>query len=131
MNERKILGALFFFNRDDADCRNPRNLFPTLAMQLKDKVHPYKKALYDSIQTNQSLDSRAISEQFKILFLDPLRTTQSPSRQKLTFVIVIDALDEYENENNKISVIVEQLPKIQREKIGVNLRFFVTGRPDI
>ncbi|OJJ99921.1 hypothetical protein ASPACDRAFT_52471 [Aspergillus aculeatus ATCC 16872] len=131
LSERKLLGASFFFSRGDVARRDPNNLFITLAMQLAERLPPYKKLLYDWIANNLSITSPGIGDQFRFFFSELLPKIKSPSRHKLDFIMVIDALDECENEGNSISIIIDRLPQIQRANLDVSLRFFVTGRPEI
>ncbi|KAE8378826.1 hypothetical protein BDV26DRAFT_280726 [Aspergillus bertholletiae] len=103
---QNLLAASFFFKRGEQDQGNAKLLFSTLAKQLGERV---------------------LREQFEKLILQPLLIIN----QGLTtnIVIVIDALDECDKEN-EIRIILRLLPQIQKS-ISVQLQFLLTSRPKL
>ncbi|KAL4879454.1 hypothetical protein BJY04DRAFT_220050 [Aspergillus karnatakaensis] len=112
--EAKLLGASFFFKKGESDRGNAKRLFPTLRATDDD---PF-------------ISEKALGEQFDRLLLQPLLKTSLA--QTRTIIIVIDALDECESEDNKdtIRTLLQLLPRVQALKY-LNVRYFITSRPDL
>lgn len=82
-----------------------------------------------AIDANLTISEKALKDQFKKLILQPLLETRQASPNILGLIIVIDALDKCEQEEN-IQVILQLL--IQTRGLGpVLLRIFVTSRPEL
>ncbi|KIL54630.1 hypothetical protein M378DRAFT_92165, partial [Amanita muscaria Koide BX008] len=94
-----LLGASFFFTRDDSDCNSAKKFFPTIAYQLCVYNETFAKAIGDVLDTERG--SAAITkgpqEQLRVLILEPLRSiVQSRVRPIL---VVVDALDECDEDD--------------------------------
>ena len=71
-----------------------------------------------------------LGEQFEKLLFDPLIGIEQ-GEERMTRVIVIDALDECDSEDDKdIRVILRLLPQVQKST-SVQLRFLLTSRPEL
>lgn len=128
------LGASFFFERGEGDRGNARKLFPTIARQLAINIPQMMPALQAIARADPSIAAKAMREQFKTLLLQPLQRLERPvlSAQALsiqTMVIVIDALDECEGDND-IRLILQLLPELQN-LAALRLRVLLTSRPDL
>ncbi|KIL56624.1 hypothetical protein M378DRAFT_16943 [Amanita muscaria Koide BX008] len=120
-----LLGASFFFSRDEADRNNAKKLFTTIAYQLCVYNERFAKAIGDALRTKRG--SAAITkdpqEQLQVLILDPLRSiVQSRARPIL---VVVDALDEcYEDD---VRAVVEGLSQLVRDL--PSFKVILTTRP--
>jgi hypothetical protein len=127
---KKSLGASFFFKRGEEDRGNAKRLFPTLIQQLATSIPQLTHSIQKAIEDDPYISEKALGEQFDKLLLQPLLHVDLD--QTATMVIVIDALDECESEENKddIRAILQLLPRVQMSKC-VQLRFFLTSRPEL
>jgi hypothetical protein len=124
--QRKLLGGSFFFKRGEGDRGNTARFFPTIARQLFNKVPELRPAILQAIKDNQGISMKPYKEQFEQLIYEPLSLVQL---QGYPLVIVVDALDECEGEND-IQIILQQLPRAHEARSG-SLRFFITSRPEL
>lgn len=125
--QTKILGASFFFKRGEGDRGNAAKLFPTIARQLVVSLPQLIPAIQKAINDDPALVAKSLKEQFDKLLL--LLSLEHSTKQIPTMVIVIDALDECE-EDNDIRVILQVLSRL-RELSAVYIRIFLTSRPDL
>ncbi|KIL62312.1 hypothetical protein M378DRAFT_12905 [Amanita muscaria Koide BX008] len=89
-----LLGASFFFSRDEADRNNAKKFFTTIAYQLCVYNETFSKAIGDVLLTERgaAATTKDPQEQLQVLILDPLRSiVQSLVRPIL---VIVDALDE-------------------------------------
>ncbi|KAJ7660270.1 hypothetical protein DFH06DRAFT_392951 [Mycena polygramma] len=89
--EDRILGASFFFRRDDAGRGHWKGFFPTLAYQLAAKFPGLRDALRQIVEDDRLIFGQAMSLQFKKLILAPFEHTPPLAVKP---IIVIDGLDE-------------------------------------
>ncbi|KAJ5211729.1 NACHT and WD40 domain protein [Penicillium cinerascens] len=129
LKQAKVLGASFFFKRGEGDRGNAAKLFPTIARQLVVSLPQLIPGIQKAINDDPSLGTRSLKEQFDKLLLQPLLSLEHSTEQIPTTVIVLDALDECEGDND-IRVILQVLPRL-RELSAVHLRIFLTSRPDL
>ncbi|KAL4735093.1 hypothetical protein BDV11DRAFT_208812 [Aspergillus similis] len=115
--ETNHLGASFFFKRGEGD-RGTAKKIPGLSSGVQ-------RVLRD----DPDIASKSPREQFKKLLLQPLLTLDQLGRQPPITVIVIDALDECEHDQD-IQAIIRLLPSLQ-EANGVSIRTFMTSRPEL
>ncbi|KAF7528447.1 hypothetical protein PCG10_000291 [Penicillium crustosum] len=126
--QNKQLGASFFFKRGEADRGNATKLFTTLTQQLMIKLPELTPTIRKAIHDDPAIATRGLKQQFNKLLLEPLLQLKS-SREDRILVIVIDALDECESEND-IRVILQLMPHLQESKT-VQIRVFLTSRPEL
>ncbi|CAI7635358.1 unnamed protein product [Penicillium manginii] len=125
----RILGASFFFKRGEGDRGNPTRLIPTITKQLVLRIPQLLPGVQEAIQNNPEIAGKSLKEQFDKVLLQPLLDLK-PFNQKIpTLAIVIDALDECENDNDK-RVILQLLPQLQKPT-ALYLRIFLTSRPEV
>ncbi|KAM6493679.1 hypothetical protein JOM56_010040 [Amanita muscaria] len=113
-----LLGASFFFSRDEADRNNANLLFTTIAYQLCVYNETFATAIGDVLLTERGslATTLAPQEQLQVLILDPLRNiVQSRARPVL---VVVDALDECDEEDGLgvvvgLSRLVLELPSFK------------------
>ncbi|KAJ5549196.1 hypothetical protein N7513_006430 [Penicillium frequentans] len=127
LKQLDLLGASFFFRRGEKNRGSARLLIPTITRQLMRKHPALKAKVLEAIQNDLDLEARGLIEQFEKLLLQPLLGLSdqiiSPT------VVVIDALDECEVEND-IRILIRLLPRIAQSK-SLSLRIFLTSRPEI
>ncbi|KAK3902612.1 hypothetical protein C8A05DRAFT_15350, partial [Staphylotrichum tortipilum] len=127
--DRGLLGASFFFKRGERGRGNAALLFTTIATQLVAKepdLAPYVRA---AIEDDPSVTSKALREQFEKLILKPLGNLKGGLGGIKEVVLVIDALDECERDND-IRVIIYLLSQAKALS-SVSLKSFLTSRPEL
>ncbi|KIL62289.1 hypothetical protein M378DRAFT_800559, partial [Amanita muscaria Koide BX008] len=123
--ELGLLGASFFFSRDEADRRTAKKFFTTIAFQLCVYDETFSKAIGDVLLTEcgAAATTQDPQTQLRVLILDPLRSiVQSRDRPIL---VVVDALDECDEDDEHavvmgLSQLVRLLP---------SFRVILTTRP--
>ncbi|KAJ5991396.1 WD40 repeat-like protein [Penicillium canescens] len=126
---RNYLGASFFFKRGEADRGNAKKLFPTLTRQLilwKPELRP---GVQKALDNDPDISSKSLREQFEKLLLRPLLGFDQRDQLPENTVIVIDALDECEHDQD-VQNIIRLLPRLQEVK-SLCLRVFLTSRPEL
>ncbi|KAF9506343.1 hypothetical protein BS47DRAFT_1428372, partial [Hydnum rufescens UP504] len=118
-----ILGASFFFSRNDVSLRDPSLVFPTLAFQLAQSDNEFKNLIGKAIQQDATLAHKQPLTQFEELILKPLGQVDSHRR---TTLIVLDALDECEEQG--AATILQLL--LSRIRLLPFLRILITSRPE-
>ncbi|KAJ5375973.1 NACHT and WD40 domain protein [Penicillium cosmopolitanum] len=130
-NEIHALGASFFFKRGEGDRGNATKLISSIVRQLVISLprlrHPIEQAIHD----DPHIVMKGMKEQFNKLILHPLfaLSSQRPNFTAQTVIIVIDALDECEKDDD-IRLILHLLPQLQRPRL-LHLRVFITSRPEL
>jgi hypothetical protein len=127
--QKGLLGASFFFKRGEGDCGNARRFFPTIATQLTFEVHQLAPHIAKVIEANPTISTKSLKEQFDKLLLQPLSQLELRNQSISTMLIVIDALDECEQEED-IQTIVRLLPYVKQSSV-IHLRILVTSRPEL
>ncbi|KAE8311019.1 hypothetical protein BDV41DRAFT_357646 [Aspergillus transmontanensis] len=125
--EQGLLGATFFFKRGEADRGNAKYLISTIIRQLVTSHRGLVPYILNSIKEDLNISSKFLSEQFDKLLYQPL--VKLHLNQLSTIVIVIDALDECDREDD-MRVILRLLFKLQEVK-SVYMRIFLTSRPEL
>lgn len=129
LQEHKLLAASFFFKTGEGDLGNAKKLFPSIARQLVLRYPELMPGLQEIIQDDPSISTKSLKEQFDKLILQPLVGLSSSDRKSRAAVIVIDALDECEIDND-IRIILRLIPQLRHVE-AVNLRIFLTSRPEL
>ncbi|KAG6826118.1 hypothetical protein H0H92_001065 [Tricholoma furcatifolium] len=99
------LGASFFFNPARPRCGSINHLIPTIAFQLSLSIPCFYSGLIEAMEEDPYVMNRPLALQVERLILRPLKgvTAKGP------FLIVIDALDECEDEEDQREVLTEVL----------------------
>ena len=128
--DKKALGASFFFKRGEGDRGKAARFFTTIAAQLVCQSPPMAEHVHNAIEAEPSVAEKSVAEQFEKLVLEPLRKVKSnPQTPLRTMVVVVDALDECDREDD-VTTIIGLLPKA-KQLSSVRLKFFVTSRPEV
>ena len=131
LREEKRLGASFFCSRNDEKARSRASIIPTIVRQLLDRERPFAHSFRD-VHVNDVI--AASSRQVNVLLVQPwLRAMKSQPKGQPPLVVVIDALDEIEGNNQGPELIKQLIQAVSASKGLPGLKFFVTSRlhPDI
>lgn len=82
-----------------------------------------------ALDHDPDIASKSLREQFEKLLLQPLLNLDQAGCRLPNLVIVIDALDECEHDQD-VRTIIRLLPLLQKAEV-VRLRIFVTSRPEL
>ncbi|KAG8956984.1 hypothetical protein FRC03_010647 [Tulasnella sp. 419] len=126
LDDKGLLGASFFFSRDEEDRRTTIRVFPTIAYQLARSVPPLRDHIIAA--ANPEVCTAMMRTQMEKLIVGPLRAIADVSSP---IVIILDALDECTNENHVTELLVLLASCLEPLRSHVNLRVLVTGRPEI
>ncbi|KAJ5117635.1 hypothetical protein N7448_011267 [Penicillium atrosanguineum] len=129
LKETNHLGASFFFKRGEGDRGNAEKFFPTLTRQLIFKISGLRATVQKAFDKDPKIATKSLKEQFEHLLLQPLLDLNQPCLNPQTAVIVIDALDECDHDQD-IRTIIRLLHVLQRVK-AIRLRIFLTSRPEL
>ncbi|PLB35837.1 NACHT and WD40 domain protein [Aspergillus candidus] len=129
LKEANLLGASFFFKRGEGSRGSATKLFPTIARQFALSFPQLIPGIQKAISDDPDFAAKSLKEQFDKLLLQPLFDLGKSTRQLPTTVIVIDALDECEVDND-IRIILQLLPRLRELSTGP-VRVFLTSRPDL
>ena len=127
-SENKGLGASFFFSRGGGDASHAGKFVTTVAVQLANNVLSLKHYICEAIADHSNITSQSLRDQWHHLILHPLSKLGSQGCQS-SYVLVVDALDECDD-NNNIRIILQLLAEA-RSLEKVRLRVFLTSRPEI
>jgi hypothetical protein len=128
-DDKGDLGASFFFKRGEGDRGHAGLFIETIATQLVQKVPSLAPHVQKAIEADPVISGKALKVQFETLVLQPLRKMQTDPQKPSRIVIVIDALDECDQEED-IGIIIRLLPQAQLIT-SVQLKFFLTSRPEL
>lgn len=101
----------------------------TIIAQLVRKLPSLAPHVQNAIETDLGILRKALKLQFETLVLKPLHKMQTDPQKPSRAVIVIDALDECDQEED-IGTIIRLLPQTQRIT-SVRLKVFLTSRPEL
>jgi len=118
------LGASFFFSRGKTDRSHAGLFFTTLAWYLAHSRSPgVKKAIVDAVRNRPDIGELSRREQWTSLVLQPLEHQRGG-----IVVIVIDALDECDKENEVFGLVALLVQAANVKQC--RLRIVVTSRPE-
>ncbi|KAJ5730297.1 WD40 repeat-like protein [Penicillium malachiteum] len=103
-------------------------------MNLAIRIPQMMPVLQEVLRAHPGIATKTMREQFEKLILQPLQKLKPPRGLESiisikTMVIVIDALDECEGDDD-IRLILQLLPKLKR-LTSLRLRVLLTSRPDL
>ena len=111
----------FFFHRDQAELRDPDNLWRSLALDLSQGSIALKKSIAQALEAQKAnIRGLDIPMQFKHLIVKPLQEVSQSSVKPL--LVVVDALDECDSYE-------KLLPSLQAcSQLSKSLKLLVTSR---
>lgn len=122
------LAASFFFKRGEAHRGDATRFFTTIAAQLASRFPVLVPHIKEAVDSDPEISKKVMTQQFEKLVLQPLSQTKGSSLPEVSKIIVIDALDECEREQD-IRTILRLLTRVKELQPSI-LRFFVTSRPE-
>jgi AAA ATPase domain len=134
--DQNRLGASFFFSKGGGDVSNAGKFFTSIAVQLAEtsarsarsaRSAALKRCICEAIAEHSNIANQALRDQWNQLIFQPLSKQEADSLPS-PLLIVIDALDECEGENN-IRAILQLLVDARALKT-TRLRIFITSRPE-
>jgi hypothetical protein len=127
--DRGLLGASLFFKRGEGDRGKAALLFTTIAAQLVAKEPDLAPHVTAAMEGDPSVTTKALREQFENLILKPLGNLKGGTGDIRTIVLVIDALDECERDDDIRAIIY--LLSLAKALSSVSLKAFLTSRPEL
>src|SRR5271154_2093948 len=95
LRQRGTMLGSFFFKRGGGDLARSRRMISTIAHQLAFQSPSLGRFICDALREDPNLgDSASLSDQYNKLLFHSLEKIRDQSAGKLTFVVVLDALDE-------------------------------------
>ena len=128
-DEKGYLGASFFFKRGEGHRGDAGMFIETIVTQLVQKVPSIAPHVQRAIEADLGISQKALKLQFETLVLQPLRKMQTDPQRSSMAVIVIDALDECDRDDD-IGMIIRLLPQVQHIT-SIQLKIFLTSRPEL
>jgi hypothetical protein len=125
--EQGRLAASFFFSRGGGDAGNARKFVTTIAVQLATYIPLVQRYIRDAVTECSIIANQSLADQWHRLVIRPLLKLDGSNTYP--YVIVLDALDECEVEND-IRIILRLLAEA-RSLEKLRLRILVTSRPEI
>jgi hypothetical protein len=126
--DQQRLGASFFFSRGGGDVSHAGKFVTSIALQLANSIPTLHQYICDAVTERSDIAGRSLRDQWHQLVLRPLSRLDDNGCQSL-YVLVIDALDECDDDNN-IRIVLHLLAEARSLKT-VRLRVFLTSRPEI
>ncbi|PWI65022.1 hypothetical protein PCL_07434 [Purpureocillium lilacinum] len=123
------LGASFFFKRGETDRASMSKVFPTLAADLVNNIPTIASYVKNVIEADPAILRKTAREQFEKLVWHPISMIASDSSSSAPVVVVIDALDECES-NDDIELMFRLLSRSGTGQ-SVRLKVFLTSRPEL
>ncbi|KAI3329259.1 vegetative incompatibility protein HET-E-1 [Xylariaceae sp. AK1471] len=128
-SDRGQLGASFFFKRGEDDRKGVSKFFSTIAAQLVRWAPALAIHVKNAIDADPAIFERALRKQFEKLILKPLSTITPRNQETNILVIVIDALDECDRDED-VRLIIYLLSRASASS-PIQLRIFLTSRPEL
>ncbi|KAJ8065097.1 hypothetical protein OCU04_005810 [Sclerotinia nivalis] len=123
------LGASFFFKRGEGDRGHAGMFFATIVTQLVQKLPSLAPYVQHAIEADPGISRKALKQQFDILVLQPLGKIRTDPQKSSSIVIVVDALDECDREED-VRTIIRLFSQVQHIA-SAQLKFFLTSRPEL
>ncbi|KAH8705555.1 WD40-repeat-containing domain protein [Talaromyces proteolyticus] len=121
--EEGHLGASFFFSKGGGDLGTAKKFVTTIARQLASQSSILEECIIECIQQCREIADLCLFDQWHRLIIQPF----SRLKHGDTFVIVIDALDECDNDGD----IKEIVRLLAQSTSPSKLRVFLTSRPEV
>ena len=123
------LGANFFFKKGEGERGNVSRFFTTIAVDLVTHEPEMLPSIRTALENNPAISQGSSKDQFEKLVLQPLLGIQKARSHVSARVIVVDALDEWEHEQDIRAIL--QLLTQAKDIQPIPLRIVVTSRPEL
>ena len=126
LDKNQILGASFFCSRSASqEVRDARLIIPTIASTLSQLSPVLRSAMSEVIAEKPDVGSlHKLSDQFRLLLVDPIKSILVLGSSLKTYIVVIDALDECTN----VGTVEKLIQAIVGFAPGMPLKFILTSR---
>ncbi|KAK0632942.1 hypothetical protein B0T14DRAFT_542129 [Immersiella caudata] len=121
--------ASFLFKAGDGDRGRAAKFFTTITSQLVNRLPLLAPHVRNAIESDPEIADKSKGEQFQKLILEPLNKCKDKPHIPALVLVVIDALDECDREEDAVAII--RILSKAKEANSVSLRFFVTSRPEL
>ncbi|CAN9079966.1 unnamed protein product [Alternaria alternata] len=129
-HEKQRLAASFFFSHGGGDVGHARKFVTSIAVDIANNVPALRQYISDAVVERTDIASQSLRDQWHHLVLAPLsKLGESDYPAPAPLVLVVDALDECDGEND-IRTIVQLLAETQ-SLTKVRLRVLLTSRPEL
>lgn len=125
-----LAASFFFFKRGEQNRGNCTRFFGTIAFHLAAKSPHFAIDLQKNINENPSLIHQTLREQFGKLVQGPLAAIPTEIRASSQFVIIVDALDECD-EDNDVRLLINLFSKVHWDPQPWRLKIMITSRPEL
>lgn len=126
--ESGSLASSFFFKRSEMDRGNAAKFITSMASQLAELQPSTVPHIKSAIEADPTISGKAMGGQFTQLIHEPLKQVSSSSQKRLPVVIVVDALDECDKEED-VKLIIRLFSNAK--DIHPYLRILLTSRPEL
>jgi hypothetical protein len=126
---KEDLGASFFFKRGECDRGYAGMFIATITTQLVQKLPSLAPHVQNAIEADPGISRKALKQQFDTLVLQPLDKIQTNPQKSSSIVIVVDALDECDRDED-VRIIICLFSQV-KPLSSVQLKFFLTSRPEL
>ena len=123
---RNLLGASFFFSRQEKKLSDPRLFIPTIAYQLAQSYPAAKSVIVKILQKDPDIVENSFATQIDRLILEPLRKITTSESKPVLFIA--DALDECDNSADGATRLFHAI--VARCTEVPSIRLLVTSRPE-
>ncbi|KAF8544656.1 NACHT and WD40 domain protein [Trichophaea hybrida] len=128
-SDQNQLAGSFFFSKGRGDLGHAAKFFTSLAAQLTNTLPSIRPYIYKVIEEIPDIFQRGLADQWKYLIFQPLTNyLKDVSLQSKVFILVVDALDECEGDDD-IKLILRLLAELKTLD-AIRLRVFITSRPE-
>ncbi|KAH6880714.1 hypothetical protein B0T10DRAFT_551503 [Thelonectria olida] len=125
--QAKRLGASFFFKRGETDRGSMSKFIPTLAGQLVRAEPALANHIKIAVDSDPAIFGKRLQVQFEELIVKPLSGLRNA--QSTTIMIVVDALDECERDDD-VKVAINLFTRFNALR-SPSCRVFLTSRPEL
>ncbi|KAI8721622.1 NACHT domain-containing protein [Fusarium sp. LHS14.1] len=123
----RYLGATFFFKRGEIDRGNMSRFYTTIAYQLVRSMPDLVPHIRAAIDGKNSIIEMSADKQFEKLILEPLMRVRN--RNRTTFAIVVDGLDECDGDDD-VRRLIALLSNFKDVK-NFRIRVLITSRTEL
>jgi hypothetical protein len=129
LHSQALLGASFFFSRDGGETLSRARLFFTTVANQLAQAGPaeLRRHIRKAAEDHKDVLEKGRVFQWTNLILNPLKLVKNGGRN-ITRVMVVDALDECEDEND-VRALIPLLSRVIEAK-NIHVRLLVVSRPD-
>ena len=123
-DRRRLLGASFFFSRQEEELSDAKLFIPTIAYQLAQSYPEVKSAVVKVLRQDRDIVKKSFSTQLQQLILEPLRNLASPR----PVLLVVDAFDECRNSDDAATKLLHTVVTCCTK--APSFRLLITSRPE-